>query len=99
MNERVKIQLDLLNSKEYRKSRISVPYDPTDELKDALPIEETAREFVIACDREEPVFYGDDIFGFNRLHSILPKDRNELKIPGSERRSGNMIVDYKSFLE
>lgn len=99
MNERVKNRLDYINSKAYHKYRVSVPYDVTDILKDASPMMETTKLFTLACDREVPLLFGDDIFGFNRYHTELPHDEHVDKIPGAIRFSGNMIIDYATFLE
>ena len=99
MNKRVQDRLNYINSKEYHKYRVSEPFDVTDILKDASPMMETTKLFTLACDREEPLLIGDDIFGFNRYHTELPHDEHVDKIKDAIRFSGNMIIDYASFLK
>ena len=94
----VEKKLKFLNDKKYRDNRLKEPLDVTERLKDASVGSETALLFKIACDREQPVLYDDDLFGFNRLHAILPNDQHEDKIPGANCFSGNMTFDYKRFI-
>lgn len=99
MNSRVQERLNYINSKEYHKYRKSSPLDVTETLKDASPMMETTMLFKLAIDREEPLLFGDDIFGFNRCYIEYPYDEHVDKIPGAIRFSGNMIIDYASFLK
>lgn len=98
MFKSVEKKLAFLNDKSYRKKRLQEPLDVTERLKDATVGSETALLFKIACDREKPVLYDDDLFGFNRLHAILPVDQHEDKIPGANCFSGNMTFDYERFI-
>ena len=99
MNSRVQSRLNYINSKAYHQYRKSCPIDVTDLLKDVSPMMETTMLFKIACDREEALLFGDDIFGFNRCYIEYPYDKHMDKIPGAIRFSGNMIIDYPSFLK
>lgn len=45
-----------------------------------------------ALNAEKPVFYGDDVFGFNRSNAALPADR--ILDKGGYWFFGNVTVDY-----
>lgn len=99
MRKRVEDRLSYINSKEHQTLRVQEPYDVTELLKDASPMLETTKLFTLGCDREEALLIGDDIFGFNRYHACLPIDKHQDKIKGAIRFSGNMIIDYATFLK
>ena len=69
MTELVKRQLKLLNDRTYRARRVSPPMDPelAEQQWDRYTEAGDAARFAYACACEkEPVFHGEDIFGFNR---------------------------------
>lgn len=93
MTESVKKQLALLKSAEHRKNRREAPADKEEKLKEiwsiASPLMREAELFAYAANSEQPVFFGNDRFGFHRDHA---------DIIGSDGRSGNIIPDYESLL-
>ena len=91
MTERVKKQLDLLCTREYRKRRIHADTDPAEAShRYGASCVEQARRFAYAMSWEkEPVFHGDDLFGFNRYCYEAV----------SGGRFGNVIIDYATVLE
>ncbi len=92
MTDRVKRQLDLLNSREYRKLRHDAPMDPLEvEVKwDHHTQKGAVARFAYAASCEkEAVFYGEDLFGFNRY----------CKSAVEKGRFGNIVIDYEGVLQ
>jgi len=91
MTELVKRQLKLLNDRTYRARRVSPPMDPelAEQQWDRYTEAGDAARFAYACACEkEPVFHGEDIFGFNRYCTgALCKGR-----------FGNVVIDYETVL-
>lgn len=93
MTEKVRAQLELFLSKDYRQSRSTAPaLDLESKNKDLPLITARAERFLTAAKNEIPVFHGEyDRFGFNRYQTYLPKDDRLALL-------SNMTVDYESFL-
>lgn len=93
MTESVKQQLALLKAKEYRKNRRAAPADKEEKMKEIegmiSPFLREAEFFAYASGAEQPVFFGDDRFGFHRDYADLI---------GKKSRFGNVIPDYESLL-
>lgn len=92
MTDRVKRQLELLNSREYRKMRHDAPLDPNAAEKMWNHHTQTgaAARFAYAASCEkEAVFYGEDLFGFNRY----------CKGAVEQGRFGNIVIDYAGVLK
>jgi len=93
MTESVKQQLALLKAKEYRKNRRTAPADKEEKMKEiegmTSPFLREAEFFAYAAGAEQPVFFGDDRFGFHRDYADLI---------GKKSRFGNVIPDYESLL-
>ncbi len=91
MTERVKKQLEILNAREYRLRRVDppIPREEADARFSAHTCASEAARFVYAASCEkEAVFYGDDLFGFNRY----------CKGALLATRFGNVIIDYETVL-
>ena len=91
MTERVKKQLDILNAREYRLRRVDPPIsrEEADARFSAHTCASEAARFAYAASCEkEAVFYGEDLFGFNRY----------CKGALLATRFGNVIIDYKTVL-
>ena len=91
MTERVKRQLKLLNDRTYRTRRVSplLPPDEAERQWDPYTDAGDAERFVYACSCEkEPVFHGEDLFGFNRYCTGAL----------SKGRFGNVVIDYETVL-
>lgn len=88
MTENVRERKEFLRAKSYRDTRIQTEEEWPEELLKAGSMQASARRFVKCIDREEPVLYGDDLFGFNRQWS---------KNPGRPHL-GNLVCDYASWL-
>lgn len=92
MTDRVKRQLELLNSREYRKLRHDAPMEAeaAEAQWDKHTVEGAVARFAYAaaCEREA-MFYGEDLFGFNRYcRSAVCKGR-----------FGNIVIDYEGVLQ
>ncbi len=92
MSERTERRLQLLKKREYRKQRRSeIPnkevLDKIKEESDQMRSEGEA--FAFAARLEEPVFYEDELFGFNRMY-VNPMN--------SSGRFGNLVPDYSTIL-
>ncbi len=89
MTERVTERLAFLRARSYRDTRgdslPTLPLPP-DECPDAAL---SARLFAAACDAEQPVFYGEDFFGFNRFQKRTVRGLGGF---------GNITVDFESYL-
>lgn len=87
MTDRVKKQLDYLNARNYKSLRNTEPVDKEseNERKDKCRL----KGFLRAADTEKPLFFGDDIFGFNRYKTDLPYGGG----------GGNITVDYEEYLK
>lgn len=93
MTESVTLGRELLRSREYRARRRTAPPDKKEKIRqigeEPSPLLREAARFAYAADAEEPVFFGDDRFGFHRFYTdTLNRDG----------RFGNVIPDYASFL-
>lgn len=91
MTERVKRQLAILNAREYRLRRVDPPIS-REEADARFPAHTCASEaarfaYAASCEREA-VFYGEDLFGFNRY----------CKGALLATRFGNVVIDYKTVL-
>ncbi|MBQ9760638.1 MAG: pyruvate formate-lyase [Clostridia bacterium] len=93
MTELVKRQLDLLRSREYRNARVDVKRDVAYAVPEQLsPIMQSADRFCAALAEQEPLFHGEDLFGFNRY-------TKELCTPMPVgAHFGNLTVDYPTVL-
>ncbi len=92
MTESVRKNLEFLKSKKYREQRISKI--PGIEELNAIKAQKNKQKiegdiFTFAAGLEQPVFYGDDIFGFNRMY-VNPTD--------THGRYGNAVPDYARVL-
>jgi hypothetical protein len=92
MTDRVKRQLELLNSREYRKLRHDAPLDPkeAEQQWDKHTVEGAVARFAYAaaCEKEA-MFYGEDLFGFNRY----------CRSAVCNGRFGNIVIDYEGVLQ
>lgn len=91
MTERVKKQLEILNAREYRLRRVDppIPREEADARFSAHTCASEAARFAYAASCEkEAVFYGEDLFGFNRY----------CKGALLGTRFGNVVIDYKTVL-
>ncbi len=91
MTQRVKKQLALLNAREYRNRRADPPMDPkeADERFAETMMGEAQRFcYAVSCEKEA-VFYGEDLFGFNRY----------CKGAIARGNFGNVVIDYAKILK
>lgn len=97
MTEKVKNRLEFLLDGGYRKTRADGGVNLTSALNEFNPAMRSAQLFKAALDAEEPVLYGEDLFGFNRFNRLLPVD-DTLNAPYIFEM-GNITVDYETVLE
>ena len=93
MTPAVSQQLAYLHKREYRTHRVPGGENITELNKDKSPVLRSALRLAHALDHEEPVFHGEDRFGFNRHAAKTAVDDG---IPGV---FGNVTIDYESALE
>ncbi len=92
MTDRVKRQLDLLNSREYRKLRHDAPIEAkvAEEKWDRRTQAGAVARFAYAASCEkEAMLYGEDLFGFNRY----------CRSAVEQGRFGNIVIDYEGVLQ
>lgn len=87
MTERVKKWLEYYNTREYRALRDNRE-QAIDRTEDPLGKRRLA-QFILVAREEKPLFFGDDLFGFNRYRAHLPYGCG----------GGNLTVDYEEFLK
>ena len=92
MTDKIKSRLDCLLSREYRSGRAPGGADATELISERSPMLRAAKLSEFALNAEKPVFYGDDVFGFNRSNAALPADR--ILDKGGYWFFGNVTVDY-----
>ena len=92
MTDKIKSRLDCLLSREYRSGRAPGGADATELISERSPMLRAAKLSEFALNAEKPVFYGDDVFGFNRSNAALPADR--ILDKGGYWSFGNVTVDY-----
>lgn len=93
MTSTVSAQLEYLLKREYRTRRIPGGENITQKQDGFSEMMRVAHRFAYSLDLEEPVFHGDDRFGFNRHAAEIALDDY---IPSL---FGNVTVDYESALE
>jgi len=89
MTEIVKNEREFLLKREFRKNRIKENLQP-EKIECSSPYIEYAQIFKYTLDREVPVFYNDDIFGFNRSYEKLPFEEQCF--------TANVTIDYAFLL-
>ena len=73
MTEKVKALLDTLRAKEYRKNRVELDIDLTDEIEKSIDPQLLDTEILERMlEGETPNFVEGDIFGFNRRQNAVP---------------------------
>ena len=92
MTDRVKERLAFLKKREYRKLRDLSEVDITGEAEPLPPSKRRVLRFTTAVSREIPVFYGEDLFGFNRHAAFLPVESS------TRYFFGNITPDYETVL-
>lgn len=96
MTDKTKSSLAFLLAGEYRARRERGGADVTDRIAEKSLMMRAAKLSEVALDAETPIFYGEDLFGFNRSNAVLPSDA---VLGRSGRRPfGNVTVDYASAL-
>lgn len=89
MTETVKNERDFLLKREFRKQRIKE--NPKNFKKEySSEYIKYSEDFKFTLEREIPVFYNDDIFGFNRAYESLPYDEKNF--------TANVTIDYAFLL-
>lgn len=74
MTDKTKSRLNFLLSGTYRADRELGGADVTELISEKSDMLRAAKLSEFALDAEKPVFYGEDIFGFNRSNAALPAD-------------------------
>lgn len=75
MTDRVKNMLAILKKRDYRKLRSFGVRNVTEETRGLNPYDRRAKLLELAFAAEVPSLYGgDDIFGFNRTTTAVPRD-------------------------
>ena len=92
MTDRVKERLAFLKKREYRDLRDQSELDITEEAEPLSPSKRRVLRFTTAVNREIPVFYGEDWFGFNRHAAKLPEEHS------TRYFFGNITPDYETVL-
>lgn len=96
MTDKTKSRLNFLLSGTYRADRELGGADVTELISEKSDMLRAAKLSEFALDAEKPVFYGEDIFGFNRSNAALPADGV------FDNRGfwdfGNVTVDYATLL-
>ena len=87
MTERTKSMLSLLKKREYRRMRETQQIDIIEAMKGLNEYEAITFRLKAALENEKPVIHENDIFGFNRSQTYLPK----YEVPGY---IGNMTPNY-----
>lgn len=90
MNDIVKNEREFLLKREFRKNRIKDNPKPEKREYSSLYLK-YAEDFKFTLNREEPVFYNDDIFGFHRSYENLPYDERNF--------TANVTIDYAFLLK
>ncbi len=90
MNDIVKNEREFLLKREFRKNRIKENPQP-EEMEYSSEYIEYAQNFKFTLEREIPVFYNDDIFGFHRSYAKLPVERQLF--------TANVTIDYEFLLK
>jgi len=86
-------QMEVLKKREYRAVCRQGVEDLTHILKSESLQLRSAERFAYVLDREEPVFHGEDLFGFNRYWAAYPKDDRS-----GGGGLGNLTADYETAL-
>ncbi len=90
MTDTVKNERDFLLKREYRAMRkTDNPAPPS--RSDSSKYIKYAKDFAFTLNREEPVFYNNDIFGFNRQYKFLPYTEPNF--------IANNVIDYEFLLK
>lgn len=94
MNPRIRQQYDLLKSGSYKDLRSNATF-PVDPRLHTIPEEprRNATYFALACEHEEPLFFGDDHIGFHQFCRNLPE-----RLPADNRLPGNITPNYPKLL-
>ncbi len=90
MTDIVKQERDFLLKREYRLNRLQENPKPEKRNDSSLYIK-YAKDFQFTLNRETPVFYNDDIFGFNRKYQFLPYEERNF--------TANVTIDYEFLLK
>lgn len=93
MSTDVQRQMEVLQSRAYRTRRVTEKENITHKLTQAALQLRSAERFAYVLDREEPVFHGEDRFGFNQYWAVYPQDDRS-----GEGGIGNLTADYETAL-
>ena len=99
MTERVRKMLDFMLDRSYRKVRQEYEIDINETYKTNNLSDLIIESLIIAADKEKPLIYDGDIFGFNRYARCRLKfERTGEDKTNSNSNNGNFTLDYDAFL-
>ncbi len=90
MTDTVKRERAFLLNREFRSQRIK-DNPKSEKREDSSLYIKYAKDFEFTLGREIPVFYNDDIFGFNRAYEFLPYEERNF--------TANVTIDYEFLLK